>query len=290
MKGAALVSTVLGSQIYALNLLASDDFCAMSYDYFNLLSTLGYGTLMHRVFNASAHIISRKDKIKIGFVLYDSAMWCGDDLYNFFANDLRFEPTIFLCLRTDKLNDELIREQLWHGVEQFKSRGLNVMPIVEQDFIMPEQDMLILLTPYFDVLPPTLQLSRLSARTLLAYIPYGVQISTLDLFNISTYRICQKFFLESKYHLKLLEDRGKAGRPHGYYSGYPKLDYFFKRHEDFKFVWKMTRPDAKKIIWAPHWSINDGVLYATFQWNYRFMYEFAQAHPEIMRFSRLPTA
>ncbi|MBR0060043.1 MAG: CDP-glycerol glycerophosphotransferase family protein, partial [Selenomonadaceae bacterium] len=45
---------------------------------------------------------------------------------------------------------------------------------------------------------------------------------------------------------------------------------------------KMIRPDAKKIIWATHHSIeaNLRVSYATFQWNYKFMYEFAKSHPE----------
>ena len=44
----------------------------------------------------------------------------------------------------------------------------------------------------------------------------------------------------------------------------------------------MARPDAKKIIWAPHHSIkNWSIQTATFQWNYQFMYEFAKAHPEI---------
>ena len=44
----------------------------------------------------------------------------------------------------------------------------------------------------------------------------------------------------------------------------------------------MTQPDAVKIIWAPHWSI-EGFRYhrlATFQWNFEFMYEYAAAHPE----------
>ena len=42
----------------------------------------------------------------------------------------------------------------------------------------------------------------------------------------------------------------------------------------------MAQPDAKKIIYAPHWSINAGIKFSTFQWNYQFMYEFAKAHPE----------
>ena len=68
--------------------------------------------------------------------------------------------------------------------------------------------------------------------------------------------------------------------PRGVYSGYPRLDTLFEDKDSLKFDWKMTRPDAKKIIWAPHWSINNGTKYATFQWNWRFMYEFAKAHPE----------
>ena len=67
----------------------------------------------------------------------------------------------------------------------------------------------------------------------------------------------------------------------GLYSGYPKMDAFFRKDAEFKFDWKMIRPDAKKIIWAPHHSItNKGPVLATFQWNYKFLYEFAKNHPE----------
>ena len=43
----------------------------------------------------------------------------------------------------------------------------------------------------------------------------------------------------------------------------------------------MLRSDAVKIVYAPHWSINEGVEYATFQHNYRFMYDYAKSQPEI---------
>ena len=72
-----------------------------------------------------------------------------------------------------------------------------------------------------------------------------------------------------------------VGMPRGLYSGYPKIDPFFAKDANFQFDWKMARPDAKKIIWAPHHSINEVTKWATFQWNYQFMYEFAKAHPEI---------
>jgi len=70
--------------------------------------------------------------------------------------------------------------------------------------------------------------------------------------------------------------------PRGLFSGYPRMDIFFDKKTKFNFDWKMAQPDAKKIIWAPHWSIliNNAISYATFRWNYKFMYEFAKAHPE----------
>ncbi len=62
-----------------------------------------------------------------------------------------------------------------------------------------------------------------------------------------------------------------------------RTDFFFKKDAEFHFDWKMAQPDAKKIIWAPHHSItgSKNVKFATFQWNYKFMYEFAKVHPEI---------
>jgi CDP-glycerol glycerophosphotransferase (TagB/SpsB family) len=80
--------------------------------------------------------------------------------------------------------------------------------------------------------------------------------------------------------LKLHDKLCRVGMPRGLYSGYPRMDIFFQKDVKFHFDWKMVRPDAKKIIWAPHWSINAATKWATFQWNYQFMYEFAKAHPE----------
>lgn len=284
-RGAASASTVLGLRLYSTGLVDEEDFGDMSYAYFNELSEVlskeNYNGLLSTVLERSAQKIRRKAKVKIGFVLYDSAFWCGDDLYNYFAQDERFEPTIFLCLRTDSYEDAPLIKEFRHGVEQFSSRGLNVVPIADREFELPAQDVLIFLTPYLEILPPAVRLSNITARTLLAYIPYAFNATAFNIYNTPVYHVCWKLFFDSRYHIDLLEQECRTGMPRGLYSGYPKLDFFFKRHEDFKFTWKMIRPDAKKIIWAPHWSINYGVMYSTFQWNYRFMYEFAKAHPEI---------
>ena len=284
LRGAAIASSLLGIRLHEENLLPTENFCGMNYEYFNLLSNLltrdDYNALMNQVFAESVEPIRRKDKIKVGFVLYDSSMWCGDALYDFFARDEKFEPTIFLCLRTDKTQDELVRKDFTRGAEQFKSHGRNVVALAEKNSPVESQDVLIYLTPYLNVLPDAFRLSTLTARTLLTYIPYGFNPSNYDISGYAFFGVMWQVFFESAHMLEYFKAHCKTGMPRGFYSGYPKLDPFFDKRKKFRFKWKSVRPDAKKIIWAPHWSIDAGILYATFQWNGKFMYEFAKSHPE----------
>lgn len=257
-------------------------FAEMTYAHLVNLSDMlpkdDYNDIAARVFEISAEKIRRKDKIKVGFVLYDSSMWCGDEIYNFFARDERFEPTVFLCLRA---NQELVKKDFFHGVEQFKSRGLNVVPVTNRNEPIPEQDLIIFLTPYFSVLAKAFRPENLPVKILMAYIPYALSISQFRIFKNAVFCAGWKAFFQTAINLEIFDNKCKVGMPRGSYGGYPKMDIFFRDDADFKFDWKMAQPDAKKIIWAPHWSIQNAVKYATFQWNYKFMYEFAKAHPEI---------
>ena len=117
---------------------------------------------------------------------------------------------------------------------------------------------------------------------MITYITYSfvIAVRTKAFYNRTMFHTCWKAFFASPIALKDYDKNSTVGMPRGIYSGYPRTDIFFKKSTKFSFNWKMARPNAKKIIWAPHWSINDVERYATFQWNYKFLYEFAKAHPE----------
>ena len=148
--GQSLANAVLSLKLWRLGLIPTENFCDRSYEYFNKLPKIApkddYNALMDAVFAKSAEQIRRKDKIKVGFVARVSAEWCGDELYNFFAQDERFEPTVFLCLRRDAEKNELVKKDFWHGVEQFKSHGLKVVAVTEKNFPVPAQDVFRYLT------------------------------------------------------------------------------------------------------------------------------------------------
>ena len=287
LKGTMIANALLSFKLCAANLIPVENFCDMTYEYLDILSTIApkddYNAFLAQVFKVSAQMISRKDKIKVGFVLRTAAEWCGDDLYNLFAKDERFEPTIFLCLPITRPDDELAKSAFLRGVEQFKSHGLNIVPMDNWKSRMPAQDVMIFLTPYFTDLTRTFRLKRISARTLITHITYSFAVALRNkrFYNKSIFNIAWKVFVSSIIGLELYRKKSELGMPRSFYSGYPRIDPFFKKDSTFRFAWKMTRSDSKRIIWAPHWSINASVKYSTFQWNFKFMYEFAKAHPEI---------
>ena len=290
LRGTLLNNAVISMRLQMANLIPAENFLDMNYDYFRNLSMTApkkdYNALMDKVFVESVKKIRRKDKIKVGFILYDSAMWCGDDLYNHFAANERFEVTVLLCLRKDRGNDknEFVIKDFWRHFEQLKSHNLNVVALDTQESYFPPQDILIYLTPYSKYLLPDLtRFGSILARTLVAYIPYGFNSSLINLANYAVYRVSWKFFFTSRVERDMYAKKNAIGITRGIYSGYPRTDLFFKDDMNFQFEWKMARPDAKKIIWAPHHTIPDTEIlhYATFQWNYKFMYEFAKNHPEI---------
>ncbi len=283
--GAAIASVAIDFRLRGKDFLPIEKIFRMNYEEIfnvsNFLSKNAYNEALEKYFKLAAKKIRGKKKICVGFVSDDPSMWCGDDLFNLFAKNKRCETTFFLCLQKSLRGQPLILEDFKRGIENFKSRGINVVVVTDDNQIFPAQDLLIMLRPYFNYLPKAFELSSIGAETLLAYMPYGVNTSAWNLFDTPIYHVGWKIFFETQFHVDLVEKKCRTGMERGIYSGHPKLDDFYKNPEELTFDWKMTRPDAKKIIYAPHWSMASGIFYSTFHFNYKFMYEFAKSHPEI---------
>ncbi|MBR3745746.1 MAG: hypothetical protein IKN27_02155, partial [Selenomonadaceae bacterium] len=285
IKGAVKVSQAVDFLLRGKNLLPIEEIsrlnCEQIFDVSNFLPQDDYNAAIEKYFGVVVKKIRARKKIRVGFVSDDPSMWCGDKLFNLFAENKRCETTFFLCLQKSMRGQSLVTEDFQRGLDGFKSRGINVVGITDDKQTVPKQDVLIMLRPYFDYLPKGFELSSIGAETLLVYIPYGFNTSVWNIYNTPIYHLAWKLFFETKFHINLLEQRCRIGMPRGIYSGYTKLDALCDKTNKLEFDWKLARPNAKKIIWAPHWSIASGIFYATFQWNYKFMYEFAKAHPEI---------
>ena len=286
VKGSEAVGNVLNFRLHEKNVLPFEDMRFMLYErLFELrtfLSAEEYNNMMSEIFAATVEAIKQKPKIKIGFALFDASMWCGDLLYQLFAENERYEATVFFCLRPDE-KTALTDENFRRGLNLLRSNGLHVEEMSNNNKKIPKQDVLIYLTPYFGYLTRAFRPDRITAETLITYIPYGFRTTYWNISSFKINFIAWKLFMDSRAMVQFISRNHGIAAERLVYSGLPKTDKLFTDAAgEVCFDWKCARSDAVKIIWAPHWSIK-GFRYhrlATFQFNYKFLYEYAAAHPE----------
>ncbi len=287
ISGAIAVSNALSWQLRIRGLLPIADMRRVSYSRLISLRRLfgkrAYDDMMDRIFAESIDAIKRKDKIKIGFALFDSAMWSGDMLYNRFAQNERYEVTVFFCMRPDE-SGPLVEANFQRGLNLLRARGLNVVDMSDVNKAIPKQDVLIYLTPYFGYLTRAFRLHRITAETLITYIPYGLNVSLWAINKFSIHDVAWKLFTSTKELAERLIHHNSLRESRVLYTGHPKMDILVEDERgELQFDWKEAQPNSVKIIWSPHWSIKgigNILQLATFQWNCHFMYEYAAAHPE----------
>ncbi|MGN0954790.1 CDP-glycerol glycerophosphotransferase family protein [Dialister sp.] len=238
-----------------------------------------YNRIMHQLENINAEYLRKKDKIKISFVLLDSAMWCGDELYKMFSMNPRYEVNVLLCEPKYALAPSA-KMNFYSGVEKLKQFGINVKIVRFNDDFYPSADILFFLTPYFKDINKGLSLRNLPLTKLIAFIDYGLYTSDWGIKGDFSIRYVEwREFVDTKCRrddiIRFLYRKGDGI----VYTGYPRMDIFY-RDQETRYQWKTVNPAAKKIIWAPHWSIDSGIKFATFQKNYKWFYEYAKTHPE----------
>ena len=283
-EGARLTSILLNYRLYRGGAKSIETMRQMNYDDLYELAFMlnkdDYNEFLSELYGSTAARIRRQDKIKIGFLTYDASMWCGDDLYRLFEQNDRYEPTVFLCLRPDQTDKPLVVKDFYKGVEQLRARGLNVVAVDNETVEIHKQDVLIYLTFYYLALEKQFHLENVTADSLIVYVPHAAR-STSGITNPSTQIILMawKGFFETQSAADHFKANSRTGMPRVRFSGHPKFDYFY-RNEPSTFEWKEAQPHSTKIIWAPHWTINGGMNFATFHRNYQFFYEYAKNHPE----------
>ncbi len=221
--GRIIANAQIGLTLYKKKLLPIESFCDMNYEYFYIMSLTTpkdeYNALMDDVFKKSLEKIRAKEKIKVGFVAIEAANWCGDDLYNFFASNERFETTVFLSKGFHKDQNEIVEKDFWLGVEQLKSHGLNVVALEKLDAPVPEQDVFIFLTPYLDRIVQAFLPENITAKTLITYIPYTFEMAVHNrgFYGKAIFSMVWKAFFSSAIELKMCKKKSVTGMPHGFF-------------------------------------------------------------------------
>jgi hypothetical protein len=209
--------------------------------------------------------VSKGEKLRVVFLAHHPTSWSATKpVVDAMLNDKRYEVTVvslphfYLMCRGDVLDGEefmhkiLTEQKLPHIRISTESIGqcLTLLKRLKPHAIFRQ-------TPWNHDLPVSLSGKNLSF-TRLCYIPYGYMTAAIQekQFNQEFHWFCYQIFWPDVVHLEMSQKYSMIKAVNGSVSGYPKFDHItcatlkYTKNTDFEF----------HLIWAPHWSYEDGWL------------------------------
>lgn len=239
--------------------------------------------------------ISKGEKVNVFFSAWNIPMWKYHSLYMQFSKDNRFNTAIILCPSPTK-DSNTRKKDLEEMKRVFEKRGYNIYPIVQDDndikFKFDKK-----LRKNIDIFFPTQQyspyhLEKGMKKYIYCYANYGYHNVKVEKWVEDTflYGIIWKAFIENETVLKDIRDvvpnKGRNRVVTGFIYGDELLN---NKHN--KKVWKDDGHQRKKIIWAPHHTVNKDTSVLDFSNFYEtcdFMLEMASKYKDMIQIAFKP--
>ena len=227
-------------------------------------------------------------KIKVVFLNSENAKWGYQNLYDELSSNPKFEVQILLTVRLDVLKNKYKKldyvKEIQDSYKFFKELGMNVdyaFDVKSKKFINLNKfkpDIIFYEQPW--QIAKIHQLPETSKFSLAFCNSYGSNITAgSNEYSGLLYKDVCTYFLDNNFAKEFLIEKG-LDENRLTVAGQLKLDTYQKPIDQSNIIWKTN--GKKRIIWAPHHSFYDkSVLrYGTFDWNFKFLYEYAKEHQE----------
>lgn len=238
----------------------------------------------------------RNQKIKVVFILKDSAEWKYDSVYQLMDKDAAFDPLILICPLILYPNLEYATKLYQSTYVAFKERGYNVIKASEDvagETINIEElkpDVLFYSSPWTQYIHPKYNEKSLK-KYLKCHVNYGFSNTAGEWGYASAFHgLMWRYFAECEDIKTIALCAQKREMQNIVVTGYPIYDAYQSANNDAS-VWKNDDPKFKRIIWAPHHSIagHDGLLsFSTFIENAEKILDFAANNKDKFQFAFKP--
>ncbi len=214
--------------------------------------------------------VRSKEKIKAAFFINHDSDWKYEGVYRIMEHDERFEPVIIICPYLT-YGEEQMLEVMKNGFNVFSEKGYNVIKTLRDDGTWldvkneVQPDLIFFANPYLHTRAEYYITNF--PDTLTFYVPYAFVITDRPSlrYQLELHYLVYKIFRESDYHSKQARKYSLNRGSNSIVSGYPGLDFVFKDNsrnnagDQDKSLgndpWKIKDRQVKRIIWAPHHSI-----------------------------------
>lgn len=224
--------------------------------------------------------INNGEKLHAVFYVYDETKWKCQSLYDLLSKDDRFSVTVLVTKTAASDPNNPSYQSIKNVAETYKffnDAGMNVKcayDTLKQKYIPFrnfEPDIIFYQHPWY---VKTEQGPVVCSKfALTCYIPYYFPIETHDIdCGLRFHKYIENYYILDDYTKQKYLKKSPELQHSLKSVGYPYLDYFSGK--DFK--------EGDYYIYAPHWTIcNKGLAYGTFEWNGKYILDYAKLHPEI---------
>lgn len=251
-------------------------------------------------------IVRKKEKINAVFLLIHHSVWKFENLYWLMEQDDHFDPLIVVCPYLTYGEAQMF-EELENVYTTFSRKGYRVITTLREDGswldvkreIQP--DLLFFTSPY-PLTRPEYCITNFR-DTLTFYVPYVFAITDRPWlrYRQDLHFLVYTIFQESSFQHKMAVKHSLNRGSNSVVTGYPGIDFAFNGsgsaalngsgQRQINDPWKKTGKPLKRIIWAPHHTIEtekDPFNYSNFLAYADFFLDLAHRYENEIIFSLKP--
>lgn len=246
---------------------------------------------LHR--KAEERLRKKEGPINVVFFAIFKSVWKYDSLYKLLEADKRFHPVVLVCPRVNFGREEML-QTLNECYHDFKARGYNVVCAYDEktdtyvDARSLEPDIIFYTNPYPGLIDDRYYITHFR-DVLTCYVNYSYNTIKYQWGNaLCFHKILWRYFCEEPRLCQLAARYQNVNKTNCVVSGYPTYDDFLFGSKTGK-DWKKMSPKLKRIIWAPHHTIETADLdsfiqFSTFFQYAYFMQEMAKKYEHTVQF------
>ena len=213
--------------------------------------------------------LNKKRPIRCVFLALFDSVWKYDRVYRIMENSDCFEPMILVCPIV-KYGKKNMLDNMARCLALFCSKNYRVICAYDEtnnEYLDLKKDLspdiVFYTNPYKGLIDDRYYIDNLD-DVLTVYVPYFFS-SNKDYklsFNLPLHNLVWKRYVETNMHKQFTQRYSLNKGINAVVSGFPGIDEYLDSGYIPKSIWKNPDHSKKRIIWAPHHTINPvGIIY-----------------------------
>lgn len=231
--------------------------------------------------------------IRCVFLGLFSSVWKYDSIYRLMLKDARFEPIILVCPIVNNGYENMIRRMdecydsfVNKGYKAIKSYNIETGKYIDlKEDLNP--DVIFYTNPYKGLIDERYYVESFGDM-LTVYVPYAMNNNSDFHFtyNLQFHNLIWRHYVETTLHLEYARLHSICKGDNSRFVGYPGVEGLIDNHIPSDSDWKNNNKDYKRIIWAPHHTIEPvgNVSYSCFLKYHSFMLNLAEKYCDQVQF------